>query len=54
MEIRTCQRRSKRERGENPLTKHAYYIATVTVTSNRTMMERQEEEEEEGKWVKAT
>ena len=38
---------------EDPLTKHAYYIATVTVTSDRTIMERQEEEEEEGKWVKA-
>ena len=49
MEMCTCQRRSKRERGEDPLTKHAYYIATVTVTSNRMMMERQEQEEEEGK-----
>ena len=49
-----CQRRSKRERGEDPLTKHACYIATVTMTSNRTMMEGQEVEEREGKWVKAT
>ena len=36
--MHTCQRGSKRERGEDLLTKHTHYITTVTVTSNRTYM----------------
>ena len=38
MEMHTCQKGSKRERREDPLTKHTHYIATVTVTSNRRYM----------------